>query len=126
MLFIGLGMMLMYVYYAGVYAAIQDVIEPGLRGTAMALYFFAMYVVGGAFGPYVIGWLSDLRSTSAMQAAGATLSAGTVPKQFQEIGLHQSLYIVPLFCVGLGIVLFAASRTVARDMQKLADWYRQR
>lgn len=33
--------MLMCVYYWAVNAAIQDVIEPSLRGTAMALYFFA-------------------------------------------------------------------------------------
>src|SRR5579871_645665 len=29
----------LYVYYSGVYATIQDIVEPGLRGTAMALYF---------------------------------------------------------------------------------------
>ena len=122
MIFIGLGVMFMYVYYAGVYAAIQDVIEPGLRGTAMALYFFAMYVVGGAFGPYVVGGLSDVLSRRAM-SAGAT--AAVIPKEFQEIGLHQALYLVPVFCVGLGVVLFAASRTVAGDMRKLKEWYEQ-
>ncbi len=37
----GLGCMMMYVYYATVYSTIQDVIEPSLRATAMALYFFA-------------------------------------------------------------------------------------
>lgn len=125
MIFIGIGMMFMFVYYAGVYAAIQDVIEPGLRGTAMALYFFAMYVVGGAFGPYVIGGLSDMLSKHAMAAAGATAVAGVIPDQFQEIGLHQALYLVPAFCLGLGVVLFAASRTVAGDMLKLANWYQQ-
>ncbi len=125
MAFIGLGMMLMYVYYAGVYASILDVIEPGLRGTAMALYFFAMYVVGGAFGTYVIGGLADRLSARAMAAAGVVALEGVVPDQFQEIGVHQALYIVPLFCLGLGIVLFAASRTVAGDMRKLADWYAQ-
>ena len=35
----GLGCMMMYVYYATVYSTIQDVIEPSLRATAMALYF---------------------------------------------------------------------------------------
>jgi MFS family permease len=121
MAFIGLGMMFMYVYYASVYASILDVIEPGLRGTAMALYFFAMYVVGGAFGTYVIGWLSDWLSARAMTAAGQSV----ISDQFKEIGLHQALYVVPLFCLGLGIVLFAASRTVAADMRKLHDWYEQ-
>ena len=45
--FMALGGGLMFVYYSTVYSTIQDVIEPSLRGTAMALYFFAMYVFGG-------------------------------------------------------------------------------
>jgi hypothetical protein len=36
------GVAFMYVYYA---PAILDVIEPSLRGTAMSIYFFAMYVL---------------------------------------------------------------------------------
>ena len=37
----------MYTYYSTVYSTVQDVIEPSLRGTAMALYFCAMYALGG-------------------------------------------------------------------------------
>jgi MFS family permease len=123
MIFTGAGVMLMYVYYASVYAAIQDVIEPGLRGTAMALYFFAMYLVGGAFGPKVTGKVADLLARRAMVEAGVSASTFPVPDQFREIGLHQAFYIVPVLCAGLGVVLFAASRTVAADMRKLNDWY---
>ena len=123
MAWVGAGVMLMYVYYAGVYAAIQDVVEPGLRGTAMALYFFVMYVLGGAFGTYVLGGLSDWFALRAMRMAGESLVKGRVPEQFRGIGLHQAMYVVPILCVGLAIVLFAASRTVGRDMRKLAEWY---
>jgi len=122
---VGTGVMLMYVYYAGVYAAIQDVVEPGLRGTAMALYFFVMYILGGAFGSYVLGALSDWFAFRAMTAAGQSLVAGRIPEGFRAVGLHQAMYVVPILCFALAIVLFAASRTVARDMQKLADWYKQ-
>jgi MFS family permease len=125
MAWVGLGVMLMYVYYAGVYAAIQDVVEPSLRGTAMALYFFVMYVLGGAFGTYVLGWLSDSFAFRAMTAAGQSLVANRVPEQFRAVGLHQAMYIVPLLCFVLALVLFAASRTVTGDMQKLADWYEE-
>ena len=113
MAWVGGGVMLMYVYYAGVYAAIQDVVEPGLRGTAMALYFFVMYVLGGAFGTYVLGWLSDTFALRAMKAAGQSLVAGRIPEQFRGVGLHQAMYVVPALCFALAIVLFAASRTVA-------------
>ena len=50
-LLFGLACMLLYVYYGTVYSTIQDVIEPSLRATAMALYFCAMYAFGGAAGP---------------------------------------------------------------------------
>ena len=82
MIFTGTGVMFMYVYYASVYAAIQDVIEPGLRGTAMALYFFAMYLVGGAFGPTVTGKLGDLFARRAMVAAGVAATRPPFPTSF--------------------------------------------
>ena len=43
-----LGTVTMYVYYSTVYTAIQDVIEPRLRGFAVALYFCCMYVFGAS------------------------------------------------------------------------------
>src|SRR5207245_3081703 len=49
----------LYVYYSGVYATIQDIVEPALRGTAMALYFCAMYLLGAAQGPWATGLTSD-------------------------------------------------------------------
>ena len=55
-----IGTMTMYVYYAtGAYAAIQDVIAPGLRGTAVAIYFCGMYILGASLGPVATGMLSD-------------------------------------------------------------------
>jgi MFS family permease len=117
----GMGIGLMYVYYSGVYAAIQDVIEPGLRGTAMAVYFCAMYVFGGSFGPLVAGYLSVRLSRRAMLAAG--VSQVEIPEEFRSIGLHEAMYLAPVVCLLLAAVLFAASRTVSADMQKLAAWY---
>ncbi len=64
-----------YIYYATVYSAIQDVVEPRLRGASVALYFFAMYLLGAAFGPVIVGTLSDRMAAAAMQAAGATVMA---------------------------------------------------
>jgi MFS family permease len=39
----GLGWLAQYSYYTSVYPAIQDVVEPRLRATAVALYFAGMY-----------------------------------------------------------------------------------
>jgi len=118
MLLMGSGWMLIYVYYSTVYSAIQDVVEPGLRATAMALYFFAMYVLGGSFGTSILGMLSDHYARQAMTAAGGA----AMTEAFRAEGLHNAFYVVPLVSLILAVVLYAASRTVAKDMNKLQSW----
>jgi len=115
-----LGWLLFYVYYATVYPAIQDVVEPHLRGTAMALYFFAMYVVGGAFGTKILGMLSDHFALRAAAEAGKIFTdVKLVPGEFRAIGLHQAFYSAPVISLLLAAVLFAGARTVTGDMEKL-------
>ncbi|PYT07988.1 MAG: MFS transporter [Acidobacteria bacterium] len=121
MLLMGFGWMLIYVYYATVYAAIQDVVEPGLRATAMALYFFAMYVLGGSFGTSILGMLSDHYAKQAMTSAGAS----AMSEAFKAEGLHSAFYVVPLVSLILAIVLYAGSRTIGKDMEKLQRWMRE-
>jgi MFS family permease len=121
MLLMGTGSMLMFVYYAGVYAAIQDVVEPGLRGTAMALYFFGMYVLGASWGPVGTGWLSDHLARRAMAQAGAVV----MTEQFKAIGLHHAMYVIPLLCLILTAVLLAAARAMPADSERLRQWLRE-
>ncbi len=121
MILMGTGWMLFYVYYVTVYPTVQDVVEPNLRGTAMALYFFAMYVLGGAFGTTALGMLSDYFAKSAMTAAGAT----AMTEAFRAVGLHNAFFIAPVISLLLAAVLFAGSRTVAADMEKLQKWMRE-
>jgi MFS family permease len=114
LLFVVLGSLacaFIYVYYASVYATLQDVVAPSLRGTAMALYFFAMYVLGASFGPLATGILSDFFTRRA--AAG-----GPELEPFRGAGLHSAMYVVPVLSILLALVLFAATRTVARDMER--------
>jgi MFS family permease len=110
-MFAAAGCMAMYVYYSSVYATLHDVVEPALRGTAMALYFFAMYVLGASFGPLVTGMASDFFTRRA--AAGAKIL-----EPFRGQGLHSAMYLIPVLSTLLTLVLFAASRTVAGDMEK--------
>lgn len=114
-----LACMVMYVYYASVYATLQDVVEPSLRGTAMALYFFAMYVLGASFGPLATGMASDYFTRKAAIAAGAADAVGKALEPFRGAGLHSAMFLVPLLCVLLALVLFAAARTLGRDMDRL-------
>ncbi|MFN0121620.1 MAG: spinster family MFS transporter [Blastocatellia bacterium] len=110
-----IGWMLIYVYYVTVYPAIQDVVAANLRGTAMALYFFAMYVLGGAFGTTVLGIFSDYYARRAMTRAGGS----TMTEAFRAEGLHDAFYIVPLVSLTLAVVLFLGSRTITKDMRKM-------
>jgi predicted MFS family arabinose efflux permease len=121
MLLMGIGWTLIFVYYVTVYPAVQDVVEPSLRGTAMALYFFAMYLLGGAFGAKILGNLSDHFARQAMNEAGAT----TMAEAFRATGLHDAFYIVPVVSLILALVLFAGARTVAKDMERLQHWMQQ-
>jgi MFS family permease len=120
-----IGWALMYVYYATVYSTIQDVIEPSLRGTAMALYFFAMYVLGASLGPIGMGYLSDYFKVKAAQAAGVTATTPEALLPFAPQGLHSALFVIPLLGLLLALVLFAGSRTVTRDMDRLQRWMRE-
>lgn len=120
--FMAFGSGLMYIYYSMVYSTIQDVVEPSLRGTAMALYFFAMYVFGASFGPVLTGALSERLTRSAAAAAGVVSFTKESLEPFRGVGLHSAMYLVPALGGGLAIVLFAASCTVRKDMDKLHRW----
>ena len=125
MLLMGVGCALMYVYYSTVYSTIQDVTEPSLRGTAMALYFFAMYVLGASLGPYGTGLVSDFFTARAAAAAGVTAATQAALEPFRAEGLRSAMYIIPALGALLTLVLFAASRTVTRDMERLQSWMRE-
>jgi MFS family permease len=144
------GCMLLYAYYGTVYATIQDIIEPPLRGMAMAIYFCAMYFLGAVLGPVATGWASDHfarqaaaadRSTppgmiaSTVGLLGAPLGQGpflaasalfpgrpeVVMERHKAIGLHDAMYLIPILNAALVVVLFAASRTVKGDYQRCRE-----
>lgn len=103
---------LMYFYYSITYAAIADITEPGLRGTAMSVYFLAMYVLGGALGPYVLGLLSDHFTRQAAAASGIAEFTAATLEPFRAAGLQSAMYIVPILCVALAAVMLMAGRSM--------------
>jgi MFS family permease len=111
----GFGWLLQYSYYTSVYAAIQDVVEPRLRATAVALYFAGMYLLGGAFGPVVVGGLSDALAKSAMKEAGAP----EMTDAFRAVGLHDAMYLIPVTLFLTAIFVFFASRSFAEDARRM-------
>jgi MFS family permease len=125
MLLMGAGCALMYAYYSCVYSTIQDVTEPALRGTAMALYFFAMYVLGASLGPYGTGLVSDFFTARAAGTAGVTAATQAALEPFRAEGLRTAMYLIPALGALLTLVLFAASRTVSKDVDRLQRWMRE-
>ncbi len=125
LLLMGAACALMYFYYSTVYATIQDIVEPASRGTAIAVYFFAMYVLGASVGPYATGLLSDFFTRRAAQFAGVMETTNTALEPFRADGLHTAMYIIPILGVILAIVLFAGSRTVTKEIDALQNWMRE-
>ena len=111
----GLGWLAQYSYYTSVYPAIQDVVLPRLRATAVGLYFAGMYLLGGAFGPVVVGGLSDRLARSAQRAAGAP----EMTEAFRAIGLHDAMYLIPVSLLVTSVFVFMASRSVAADAARM-------
>jgi predicted MFS family arabinose efflux permease len=100
---------LLQTYYGLVYAAINDIVVPGLRGTAMAGYLFVTYLGGAAFGPLATGMLSDRLARRAAGGAG-------LPEAARAVGLHQAMYLIPAMALVLAVVLWAGARSVRRSV----------
>jgi MFS family permease len=105
---------LLNMYYGLVYAAIQDIVAPALRGTSMSIYFLVMYLGGASWGTLIIGRMSDRFALHAAHLAGMD----KVTEQFKAIGLQQALLLIPVLSVLLALVLWLGSRTIGRDMAR--------
>jgi MFS family permease len=101
---------LLNMYYGLVYASIQEIVPPALRGTAMAFYFLVMYLGGASFGPVITGWLSDFMAHRAAAAAGSS----TITEVFRATGLQQAMLVIPVLALALGLVLWAGSKSMAK------------
>jgi MFS family permease len=80
----------------------QDVVPVAHKGLSMGLAIFAQYMLGGAWGPYVVGVVSD------------KLGGGAE-------GLGMAFMLCGLFGIAAGILFFIASRTYPADLQKVKD-----
>lgn len=112
-----IGWLFAYNFYTCVYTAIQDVVQPRLRATAMALYFAGLYLLGGGLGPVVVGLLSDHFAQAAMLSAGA----GQMTEAFKAVGLHDAMYLIPVAMLLTLMFLLQASRCFSRDAQRMRE-----
>ena len=80
----------------------QDVVPVALKGLSMGLAIFAQYMLGGAWGPYIVGAVSD------------GLGGGAD-------GLSIAVMLCCVFGIVAGIVFLVAARTYPEDLQKVND-----
>jgi MFS family permease len=111
MTFLALTYSALTTYYGLVYSAMQDIVAPNQRGTAMAIYFMAMYMCGASLGPLLTGKLSDVLAHRAAALAGSA----TVTETFRASGLQQAMLIIPVLCIALAFVLYRGSCTIIAD-----------
>jgi MFS family permease len=105
------GWFFQYFFGTAALPAIADVVPASLRATAVAVYFAAFYLLGGAFGPVIAGSLSDRFAASFTDAAVSAEAAG----------LHAALLaVVPAFLSLGAAAAWGASRTVMADHARLA------
>jgi MFS family permease len=112
-----IGWLFSYNFYTCVYTALQDVVEPRLRATAMALFFAGLYLLGGGLGPVVVGLLSDHYANAAMLAAGAS----EMTEAFKAVGLHDAMYLIPISLLLTMLLLLQASRGFQADALKMRN-----
>jgi MFS family permease len=80
----------------------QDVVPVAHKGLSMGLAIFAQYMLGGAWGPYIVGIVSDKLGGGAQ-------------------GLSTAVMICGIFGIVSGILFFIASRTYQEDLKKVKD-----
>jgi len=84
-----------------------------------------MYVLGASIGPYATGLLSDFFTRRSAQAAGVTDLGVAALEPFRAEGLHSAMYLIPILSVLLALVLFAASRTVTKEIENIQGWMKE-
>ena len=110
-----IGWLFSYNYFTCVYTAMQDVIEPRLRATAMALFFAGLYLLGGGIGPIAVGLVSDHYAQVAMLAAGAS----EMNETFKADGLHAAMLMIPAAFLLAMLAMLQASRCFVHDAARM-------
>lgn len=112
------------VWYGPVYAAIQGLVKPHTRATAVAVMFFILNLIALGLGPTAVGIFSDMfaaqhfgaADTAAFKAACPPGAAEAACLTAQAEGLKMSLLVTSVVVV-IGLFCFwMASRTIRRDL----------
>jgi hypothetical protein len=122
------------VWYGPVYAAVQSLVRPQSRATAVALMLFVVNMVGLGAGPTAVGFLSDMFASqhfatiapagaefASFCAKGAATAGDAMCGAAQAEGIRWSL--LSSSSVGLLVILFfmLARNTIREDLVATAE-----
>lgn len=114
------------VWYGPVYAAIQGLVKPHTRATAVAVMFFILNLIALGLGPTAVGVFSDIFATQHYGAADAAAFKAACPPgtgdaaclTAQAEGLKMSLLVTAAVTL-IGLFCFwMASRTISQDLAR--------
>lgn len=129
LLFLAVPTAMNSVWYGPVYAAIQGLVKPHTRATAVAVMFFILNLIALGLGPTTMGRLSDVFAAQRYGAADTTAFKAACPPgttdaaclAAQSGGLQTALLASGSVIV-LGLLFFwLASRTIRKDLADAAQ-----
>lgn len=112
------SLLVMFPLLSLVQTAIQEVVEPALRGTAIAINVLVANVVGG-LGSVVTGALSDRFALSAARAAAVPIAGEASLEPFRADALRLALHLIPCIAALNGVILLLALRRARADADAL-------
>ncbi|MCW2363140.1 MULTISPECIES: spinster family MFS transporter [Sphingobium] len=117
-----IGATLAFTYYAPTFGAIQNMVEPRMRGTASAIIIFFQNLVGMGIGPLFVGFLSDTFAARAYAGNYAAECHGAVGQAAIDcaaagtVGIRYGMIICASFAIWAGFHYWRASRTLKNDV----------
>lgn len=100
-------------------AVTQDVVTPGLKGMAWGMTVFTMYVFGGGWAPYLVGYLSD--TLFVFMGGTAEGLTDTEVMHLMSEGLRYALMIIATSGFIGAIFFFIGAKHYPEDTNKVKD-----
>jgi predicted MFS family arabinose efflux permease len=116
-------------FYGPTLGMIQNLLEPKMRATGMALFSVFYTLVGSGVGPPIVGFLSDRFAQRAFGAQSfvATCPGGVAPNGSAQtlidacanasaVGIQQAMSVIVCSAFIASVCYFMASRTLKEDL----------
>jgi predicted MFS family arabinose efflux permease len=116
------------IWYGPVYAAIQGLVKPHTRATAVAVMFFILNLIGLGLGPTIVGVLSDMFAAQHYGAADAAAFKAACPPRAADaacaIAQAEGLKLSLLWSASVGVLalvfFIVGRRTIREDLEATA------